>query len=312
METIDLHQFPPKFHGPLTLAIGNFDGIHYAHKELFKLGRKMALSNNTDFGVMLFDPHPKKFFQPDIESFQLTLLQDKLIEFEELKIDKVFIVPFKKIKDILAYDFCKQILVDGLKISHLVVGFDFCFGKKREGNTKTLRNFESNGLFKLSVVDPVFAGVKIEYSSSLIREKIKNGEMQNVKKLLGRLWTVRGVVVDGERRGASIGYPTANVILKDYIHPMKGVYAVEIFFDGNFFTGIANFGIRPTFGQNSPILEVHIFDYKGDLYGNEISIAFVDFIRSEKKFKNVDDLKKQILYDCDKAKNILGKKSLSL
>jgi riboflavin kinase/FMN adenylyltransferase len=198
------------------------------------------------------------------------------------------------------FEFVDKIINQAINVSHLIVGYNFKFGKDRSGDVKVLTDICKKLKIDLSIIDKV-EGDNYIFSSSSVRECLRKGDLKAAKKILGDYWVVKGEVIKGDQRGRQIGFPTANISMEGWIEPLFGVYAVNINVDGLFYRGVANLGVRPTFGKSSPILEVHLFDYSGDLYGKDIIISFIDFIRKEKKFDGIESLKKQIEIDSAKA-----------
>ena len=198
------------------------------------------------------------------------------------------------------YEFVDNVINNAIDVSHLIVGYNFKFGKDRSGDVQALTDICKKLKIDLSIIDKV-EGDNYIFSSSSVRDCLRKADLKGAKKIIGDYWTVKGEVIKGDQRGRQIGFPTANISMEGWIEPLFGVYAVKVSIDGLLYKGVANLGIRPTFGQSSPLLEVHLFDYSGDLYGNDIVISFIDFIREEKKFDGIEALKKQIEIDSTKA-----------
>tara|TARA_Y100001980_G_C14514914_1_gene290264 strand:+ start:384 stop:1316 length:933 start_codon:yes stop_codon:yes gene_type:complete len=298
--------FISKEHKNSILLIGNFDGLHIGHQKLFKLAEKYKKIKNKKIGVLTFDPMPKMFFNKTLKNFKISNLKQKVNNFRNFKIDFVIIKKFdKKFSKINYINFIEKILFKNLQPKYIFVSNNFRFGNKREGDVKKLIFFEKKYNFKIINPKPLKKKTKI-ISSTLIRKMISNGKIDKVNRYLGRNWSIDGKVKVGRKMGRKIGFPTCNIELNDYIIAKPGVYAVKILREKNkkLLKGIANLGYRPTFNQKKILLEVHIFNFSGNLYNKDLTIEFIDFIRKEKKFKNINQLKKQINLDIRKAKKL--------
>jgi len=296
--------FISKEHKNSILLIGNFDGLHIGHQKLFKLAEKYKKIKNKKIGVLTFDPMPKMFFNKTLKNFKISNLKQKVNNFRNFKIDFVIIKKFdKKFSKINYINFIEKILFKNLQPKYIFVSNNFRFGNKREGDVKKLIFFEKKYNFKIINPKPLKKKTKI-ISSTLIRKMISNGKIDKVNRYLGRNWSIDGKVKVGRKMGRKIGFPTCNIELNDYIIAKPGVYAVKILREKNkkLLKGIANLGYRPTFNQKEILLEVHIFNFSRNLYNKHLTIEFIDFIRKEKKFKNINQLKKQINLDIRKAK----------
>ena len=285
-----------------VVAIGNFDGVHKGHQHVLKSGLKIAKENGKKMGVVTFEPHPKTFFLEKKSFFRLTPFRMKHKIIKELGIDYYFNLKFNNVmSEMTALTFIKAILIEKLKVSHVITGKDFVFGKNRSGDINLLKKIstETNN-FKFFTVKDYIENNGKKYSSSEIRKNLLNGRLNKVKEILGRHWSISGRVIRGEKIARKLGYPTANISVKNYSMLCFGVYAVNINFlkyPQKKYEGIANYGVKPTFDKKNPLLEVNIFDFNLNVYGEYIEITFKSFIRNEKKFKNLDSLKKQIRND---------------
>jgi riboflavin kinase / FMN adenylyltransferase len=291
-----------KEHQNGVIAIGNFDGLHLGHQKVISEAKKKARKNNLPFGIMTFEPVPIMFFNPNIKNHRINSLKQKKLQIKKFKLDFLIVVKFnKKFSSLTAEQFIIKIISKKTKCKFLYVSKNFKFGYKRQGTVQTLKRFEKLHNFKSVITKPYKKNKKI-ISSTLIRKKIMTGKIKGANKLLNREWKVEGKVIKGKKRGRTIGFPTCNLKLNDYIVPRLGVYAVKI--NGSKFSkkGIANIGFRPTFNGKDLLLETNIFGINKNLYNKEISISFRKFIRQEKKFKNLEHLKKQIKIDIKKAK----------
>ena len=286
-----------------TVAIGNFDGVHVGHQAL--LARAKARGGRL--GVLVFEPHPQEFFRPDAPRFRLTPFRAKARLLERYGVELLFALHFDAAFAALTADeFIERVLVKGLGVRHVIVGEDFCFGKGRQGNLALLRKRGAELGFDVTTFGLVGEGEASKISSTSIREALRDGKPEVAARLLGHPWTVEGRVEGGDRRGRTIGFPTANVSLEGYLEPALGVYAVRVEVGGRKYGGVANFGRRPTFDKKDVLLEVHIFDFEGDIYGQPIVVSFISFLRPEMKFPGLDALKAQIARDSDAARRILA------
>ena len=291
-----------KKHHKGVIAIGNFDGIHLGHQKVINEAMKKAKSKKLPFGIITFEPVPVMYFNSKIKNHRINSLEQKKIQLKKLKLDFLIIIKFNKIfSSLTAEKFIKEIIYNKTKCSFLYVSKNFKFGYKRKGNIQTLKKYEKLYNFKSLITKPYKKDNKI-ISSTLIRKKIINGKIREANTLLNREWNIKGKVIKGRQLGRKIGFPTCNLQLNDYIVPRNGVYAVKV--KGSNFNkkGIANVGFRPTFNGKKLLLETNIFGIDKNLYNKEIDISFKKFIRQEKKFKNLEHLKKQIKIDIKKAK----------
>ena len=295
-----------KNHKNSILLIGNFDGLHIGHQKLLNFAKKYKKKYKIKIGVLTFDPIPKMFFNKKLKNFKISNLNQKINSFEKFKIDFVIIKKFdKKFSKINYIKFIDNILSKKLRPKYIFVSNNFRFGNKREGNVNKLKFFEKKYNFKIINPKPLKKKTKI-ISSTLIRKLISNGKINIVNRYLDLNWSIDGKVSIGRKMGRKIGFPTCNIKLNDYVIAKPGVYAVNILINKNkkLLRGIANLGYRPTFNQKEILLEVHIFNFSRNLYNKHLTIEFIDFIRKEKKFKNINQLKKQINLDIRKAKKL--------
>ena len=296
-----------------VLAIGNFDGVHLGHQQVIADARALADAKNAPLGVMLFDPHPQQFFAPDAPPFRLTRLVTRAALLADLGVDFTLALPFDaNMAACEAEDFIADILVDKLAVSGVCVGYDFCFGKGRKGNFAMLRDVGGEMGFETFATEAVLQPDSTQpFSSSAIRNFLRDGEPELAAALMAHAFAIEAAVQTGDRRGHTIGFATANMPLDDYVLPKFGVYAVraEVLdgaFSGQILSGVANLGLRPTVGTDKPRLESHFFDFDGDLYGANLRVSLLHFIRPEQKFDGLDALKKQIALDSDTAREMLG------
>ena len=286
------------------ILIGNFDGVHLGHQKLFKLAQSYKKKYNLKIGVINFNPMPKMFFNQSLKNFRLSSITQKLNLLDSQGIDfivtKKFDKAFSKTKSI---NFIRNILSKKLNARFIFVSNNFRFGNKREGDVKLLIKNENFFNYKVVKPKPLIIDKKI-VSSSLIRSYLEKGMLEKVNKFLNRKWSIEGIVQKGRQVGKKIGFPTCNIDIKDYILAKPGVYAVKALRKNSFkyINGIANLGYRPTFNQKKVLLEVHLFNFSGNLYNKYLSVEFLKFIRKEKKFKNVNQLTAQIKTDLKIAK----------
>ena len=285
-----------------VIAIGNFDGVHIGHKKVLNAAYKKAKKMKKKFGLLTFEPVPVMFFNKKILNHRLDTLSQKISNLKKEKLDFVIIQKFNQNFSKLSYkDFISKILFQKIKCKFLYVSKNFKFGNKREGNVSKLKKFERNFFYK-TIITPPLKKKKKTISSTIIRKLLKNGEIKKANYLLNRKWEIIGKVIKGSQRGRKIGFPTCNILLKKYIIPKFGVYAVNVKINNIYKKGIANVGYRPTFNGKKLLLEVNIFGIKKNLYNKNINVVFNKFIRPEKKFNNIIELKDQIRKDIKKAK----------
>ena len=297
-----------------AVAIGNFDGVHQGHWAVIGEAGRLGADHGIPFGVLTFEPHPRSLFQPDDPPFRLSPFHSKSIQIEKLGADFLVVVPFDRaFASMSAEDFVRDVLVKSLGVRQVVVGYDFVFGRGRTGNHELLERMSNDSGYHLTIVAGVAHGDPAEggeiYASSRIREYLRAGKPRPAADRLGRWWEISGLVLPGDQRGRHMGFPTANIALNDYLEPVLGVYAVRIAIGDEkietWYGGVANLGHRPTFDGKHTLLEVHIFDFDQDIYGQNIRVAFLDFLRPERKFDDLDALKAQIKTDCEDAHAIL-------
>ena len=297
-----------QFHQNCCLTIGNFDGIHIGHKAILSQVINHAKINNCHSALLTFDPHPIFTLNKKItNNFLITNLKQKQKILKDCGLDYLFIINFdQEIANLSANSFIKKFLIDQLNIKHLIIGYDFIFGKNKSGDANLLRQAATKYQFNFSQVSAQVSNFKNNdqqiYSSSLIRQLINQGKIKQANKLLGHDFSISATVIKGQQQGRTIGFPTANLKLDEkIIKPKYGVYHVKaITKDGTMHNAIANFGIRPTVNNNQEILEVHIPNFKNNIYHQNLTINFIDFIRDEKKFSSLEKLQQQIKQDLTK------------
>lgn len=296
-----------------VLAIGNFDGVHFGHQQVIADARALAAAKNAPLGLMLFDPHPQQFFAPEAPPFRLTRLVTRAALLADLGVDFTLALPFDATMAACeAEDFISDILLAQLGVSAVCVGYDFCFGKGRRGNFAMLQNIGGEMGFETFATEAVLQPNSTSpFSSSAIRNFLRDGDPEQAAQMMGHAFAIEAEVQKGDQRGRTIGFATANMPLHDYVLPKFGVYAVsaEVLdgaFAGQTLKGVANLGMRPTVGTDKPRLESHFFDFEGDLYGANLRVSLLHFIRPEQKFDGLDALKAQISMDIDQAREMLG------
>ena len=295
-------------HKNSVILVGNFDGIHLGHQKLFSLAKKYKKKYSLKIGVLTFEPMPKIFFNKDLKNFRISNLDQKKTLLSRLGVDFIITKKFdKNFSKIKYFSFIKNILYKKIKPKYIFVSNNFRFGNKREGNVKKLIQNEKRFNYKIIKPKPTVSKNKI-VSSTYIRKLLSKGNLNYANTLLKRNWSIEGLVERGRQMGKKIGFPTCNLDIKNYVIPKLGVYAVKIYRKNSSVAlkGIANIGYRPTFNQKKILLEVHIFNFSGNLYNKVLTIDFISFIRNEKKFKNINQLKQQISSDL-----VMAKKSLN-
>ena len=293
-----------KIHKGSIILIGNFDGLHLGHQKLFKLAKKYKQKYKLMIGVINFDPMPKMFFNKSIKNFRLSNNKQKISLLKNLGVDFVITKKFdKNFSKTKSVNFIKNILFKKVNAKFIFVSNNFKFGNKREGNVRLLIQNEKKYNYKVVNPKPFIINKKI-VSSTLIRGLLEKGQLSKANKLLDRVWSIEGTVQKGRQLGKKIGFPTCNIDIKDYVLAKPGVYAVNVFKENEIksLKGIANLGYRPTFNQRKILLEVHLFNFTGNLYNKYLSVEFLKFIRKEMKFKNANQLKDQIKTDLKIAK----------
>jgi riboflavin kinase/FMN adenylyltransferase len=299
------HDIPSAMKGA-SLAIGNFDGVHRGHRAVFDAAKTAAMRQGCRAGVMVFEPHPRKFFQPDKPLFLLTPLERKLELLAQCGVGLVAVLPFDAaLSGLPAEAFARQVLAGAFGIRHATTGYDFFFGKGRDGNPERLRAFGQTCGFGVTIVEAVGNSGEI-FSSTRIRELLAEGDVAAAAEMLGYWWKVSGLVESGAGRGTGLGFPTANIRLDREQSLGHGIYAVRVIVDGERYNGAAYLGTRPTFDAGPPLLEVFLFDFDDNLYGRTIDVEFIGFVRPDAKFRSGTDLAAQMQADVAKAHAILA------
>ena len=292
-----------------VIALGNFDGLHRGHQAVIERAKAIADDKGAPLGIGLFRPHPFRFFKPEAEPFRLMSAQLRAEIMPSLGVERLYEIPFTDaLRDMDDTQFVEQVLHQGLGIRHVVVGQDYGFGKNRCGNVKSLTKLCAARGVGVTALEPIgLHKLYGKYGSTEIRKALKDGDVFHAAHMLSRPWCVDGLVQKGAQRGRTINFPTANIEFGDLVRPKFGVYAVEVTLaDGTHKYGVANTGNRPTVGGEAARLEVNIFDYAGNLYGQRLQVHFRAFIRAEQKFDSFDALKDQIIKDADGARALFG------
>lgn len=291
----------------IIAAIGNFDGVHRGHRILIDKMRRFAAKWRARPGAVVFNPHPRRFFRPGDPPFLITTAETRDAMLLDAGVEVVLPLAFdKRLASLAPEAFVRDVLKTELGLGGVVVGADFRFGAGRAGDADTLSSLCAEYDLASHIVEPLAeSGHSDKIGSTAIREALLSGAVDRAAAMLGRFWRVEGTVESGNKVGRTLGFPTANLTLGDLIEPRRGVYAVRILVNGARFDGVANFGRRPTVGAPAPLLEVHLFDFTGDIYGARIAVDFISFIRDEMKFQGLDALKAQIEKDCLAARAML-------
>lgn len=289
------------------VTIGNFDGVHKGHQKLLKRTREKARAYDAESVVMTFDPHPLQVLAPSHTPPFITMTEQKLELISKQDIEICALLGFtREMAAMEPEEFVRTFLVEGLNMKHMVIGYDYAFGKGRKGNFELLKSLGERYGFSVERVGPFMKDGAI-VSSTRIRDLVKAGKVWEARPLLGRFYTVKGEVQHGENRGGRLlGFPTANLKLADELFPATGVYAVWASVGDDLCPGVANIGYNPTFGNDFLSVEVHLFDFSGDIYGQDLRVQFVQRLRSEKKFNGLDELKSQIAKDIELGRTILS------
>lgn len=291
-------------------AIGNFDGVHLGHRAVIDLARGEADRLGAPLGVMTFEPHPREYFAPDAPPFRLMNRAARAHRLEKIGVERLFELPFDAALAALSPEaFARDVIAQGLGLRHVVIGADFRFGKGRAGDAAMLEELGRAHGFGVTA-SPLIALDAGEVSSTAIRHALSEGRPRDAAAMLGHWHRLEGEVIHGEKRGRALGYPTANIGVAGLHMPRFGVYAVKVdVLEGphaGTYDGAASIGVRPMFGENQPNCETFLFDFKGDLYGTEISVALVEYLRGEEKFDGLDALIAQMDADCARAREVLA------
>lgn len=312
MRIYNSHKYIPERDKGTVMAIGNFDGVHRGHAALINEARDIAKSLGRRTSVLTFEPHPRQLFQKADDPFRLTPGPVKARLMRDLGVDVLYTLKFDATFSLVsAEDFVSKYLVDGYGVHHVVVGRDFQFGQGRSGDIDMLRRMSRDYRFGLTAFEKVTDHDFQTYSSSSVRDALRRGDIESANRMLGWDWEIEGTVINGDKRGRELGYPTANIELGEYLRPSFGVYAVRVALDDfarnpQWLMGAANIGIRPMFETPTPLLEVHILDFEKDIYSHSLRVQPVKKLRDEEKFDSLDALKDQMAKDCDDTRRLLS------
>ncbi len=289
-------------------ALGALDGVHRGHQAVIASARQAAERLSAPLSVVSFDPHPRRWFQPDAAPFRLMSAAQMARALEPLGVERLYLLPFDaEMASMSDETFAVEVLAKGLNLVHASVGFDFTYGKGRTGSPDALARIGRQLGFSVSVTDRVDDAGGLKLSSSAVREALNAGDMARAAAILGRPFAIEGEVVHGDKRGRTIGVPTANIRMGDYMRPAYGVYATRTRLpDGRVIDGVANLGVRPMFEIPEPLLEVWLFDFNESLYGQTVETELVAFLRGEMNFDDLDALKVQIEADAQAARTVLA------
>jgi riboflavin kinase/FMN adenylyltransferase len=289
-----------------AIALGNFDGVHLGHQEVIRKAIFLAKQAGKPVGILTFEPHPRRVFKPDLPPLRIVSFSEKSRILQESGVDFIRVIHFtKKFAETTAEAFVKNILVGQLRVAHVVTGDDFVFGHNREGNVGYMQQMAASEGFSYTLCPQITVGGE-RCSSTRIRQLLALGKVDEVSLLLGRAYSITGIVRAGDKRGRELGYPTANVFPGRMFIPATGVYAVRVRVHDKLINGVANLGTRPTFAGNRVRLETHLFDWNKDIYREHIEVTFVKYLRAERKFDGIELLKAQIAEDCREAQMVLN------
>lgn len=291
-----------------AVAVGAFDGVHRGHQAVIAEARAAAERLGAPLGVVSFEPHPRRWFQPDAAPFRLMTADQMAEALGPLGVDILYLLPFDgEMAGMSDAGFAERVLAQGLGARHAGVGFDFTFGKGRSGSPEALRTYGERLGFTVSVAERIDDPDGLKLSSSAVREALKAGDMDRAAAILGRPFAIRGEVIHGDKRGRAIGVPTANIDLGDYMRPAYGVYAIRARLeDGRTIDGVASLGVRPMYAVERPLLEAWLFDFDGDLYGQALDVQLIAWLRGEEIFDGLAALRAQIERDAAAARAVLA------
>lgn len=301
----DVSRWPEEAHGAV-MALGNFDGMHRGHQAVIAEARTIAEREGRPLSIMTFEPHPRRFFKPELPVLRIAPFSDKARLLRDAGVRYLYVARFNRaFSELSADEFIRDVLLDGLNVAHVVTGHNFAFGYQRGGNVPYLRAQSQELGFGYTQVEAVMPDTgEHAYSSTAIRHALERGDVEEAAHLLGRPYAMRGHVIHGDKRGRSIGFPTANIRPAPLFLPRHGVYAVRLHAGGEVYPAVANLGLRPTVDGSRRLLEVYALDMQKDLYGLEAQVEFVKFIRPERRFSGIDALKAQIAQDVQAARAI--------
>jgi riboflavin kinase/FMN adenylyltransferase len=291
-----------------AIALGNFDGVHRGHQKVIALAAAAARDEGVPLAVLTLDPHPRVYHRPHEPAFRLMKRDQQARALEVLGVEILYVLPYPELANITDRQFATQVLHDGLGARHVALGFDYSFGKDRTGTPETMRQYGAELGFGVSVAEALSDSDGEKFSSTQVRDALRDGHPEEAARVLGRPFAIEGEVERGRQLGRKLGYPTANVSLSDYVAPKFGVYATRTRLpDGRYLPGVANIGVNPTVtGVTKPLLEVWLFDFDEDIYDQVIETELVAFLRPEAKFASLDEMTEQVLKDAAQARALLG------
>ncbi|MEM6577866.1 MAG: bifunctional riboflavin kinase/FAD synthetase [Pseudomonadota bacterium] len=292
-----------------SVAIGNFDGVHVGHQKVIDIARQSAVASGAPLGILTFEPHPREYFAPEAPPFRLMSREARANRLEKLGVERLYELNFNvTLSGLSPEDFARNVIADGLGLTHVVVGSDFCFGKARAGNSADLKDFGREMGFGVTITELLESDNR-QVSSTAIRTALSEGRPRDAADMLGHWHRIDGEIIGGEQRGRDLGYPTANMSLAGLHMPKFGVYAVLVdVLDGphaGAYQGAASLGIRPMFRGEEPNIETYLFDFSGDLYGAQLSVALIEYLRPEETFDGLEAFIQQMDADCARARSIL-------
>ncbi len=302
----DLDLVPNHLRGGVVV-LGNFDGVHRGHQAVISLAKSLAKNHGVPTGVITFHPHPRLFFAPENHFFRLTPKPLKLRLLKRIGVDVAFIVPFDAaLAALTPGEFVKQVLSDRIGACHVIAGWDYRFGTKRQGNADILKDLGQENGMEVTIVKPQGSLGGVVYSSTRIRKLLQEGNLDEAVSMLGYRWRLASTVIEGDRRGRDLGFPTINMTLDPGLTLAHGIYAVRAHVDDKVYGGAAYYGSRPTFQGTEPFLETFLFNFEGDLYGRQVEIEFAGFLRPDCSFEDELELREQIDRDCEQARKCLA------
>ena len=292
-----------------SVALGNFDGVHLGHRAVIGLAQAAGAAIGAPLGIVTFEPHPRQYFAPETLPFRLMNAEARTHRMEKIGVARLYELPFTAaLASMPAEAFARDVLAVGLGVAHVVVGADFCFGKGRSGTAADMQAFGKAYGFGVTIAD-LIADAGLEISSTSIRAALTEGRPRDAARMLGHWHRIEGEVIHGEKRGRELGYPTANMALNGLHLPRFGVYAVKVDVltgpQAGSYSGAASLGVRPMFGVNQPNFETFLLDFTGDLYGQHLSVALIEYLRPELKFDGLPGLMTQMAVDCDQSRAVL-------
>lgn len=291
-----------------AVALGNFDGVHRGHQQVIAEAARAAQALKAPLGVVTFDPHPRRLFRPTEPAFRLMTIEQQARVLASMGVDILYLLPFDfQMASFSDREFVERVLVDGLGVRHLAAGFDISFGKGRTGSADDMKAYGASHGFGVSIAEPVAGKAGDKFSSTSVRDALREGHPETAARILGRPFAIEGVVRRGQQLGRKLGFPTANVEIIDYVVPKLGVYATRTRLpDGREVPGVANLGNNPTTGEVETRLETWLFDFDEDLYGQVIETQLIAFLRPELKFGSIELMVEQIRRDETAAREIVA------